>query len=161
MLLHLLSNVASLPVTKSVVKDSGMGKAVGSIEKHSKCNGTPNESAIKERVQRVKDEWQASVKARKAKNATESSKRPSDVPLSVSSPTLKRPKTEARPSSTAFSTLLKKVSKPATTKQDDAIKGDAVEKKSPPKVDSQNVSKATNGTEGAQSNGEPPDKKGT
>ena len=34
LLLHLLTNITKLPVTKSVVKDSGMGKVIGSIEKH-------------------------------------------------------------------------------------------------------------------------------
>jgi TFIIS helical bundle-like domain len=64
-LLHMLSNITDLPVTKSIVKDSGMGKAVGAIEKKSICAGTPNESAIKSRVQAIKSAWNKSVKARK------------------------------------------------------------------------------------------------
>ena len=158
MLLHLLSNIASLPVTKSVVKDSGMGKAIGSIEKHSKCKDTPNESAIKERVQRVKDEWQASVKARKAKTKPKeetvaSPKRPLELSISVSSPAAKRTRTGS--STSAFSSLLKKVSKPTATKTD-AAKSDAVEKKPLPKVETQSISAATsNGTATEQSNGQP------
>jgi len=161
MLLHLLSNIASLPVTKSVVKDSGMGKAIGSIEKHSKCKDTPNESAIKERVQRVKDEWQASVKARKVKTKPKdetvaSPKRPLELSISASSPTVKRTKTGS--STTAFSSLLKKVSKPAAT---DAAKKDALEKKPLPKAETQSSSTAkSNGTANEQSNGQP-DNNGT
>lgn len=67
LLLHMLTNLAHLPVTKSVVLSSGMGKAVGSIEKHKIGEGTPNEEAIKERVQQIKDAWNASVKAMKEK----------------------------------------------------------------------------------------------
>mmetsp|Transcript_27438 Transcript_27438/g.65869 ORF Transcript_27438/g.65869 Transcript_27438/m.65869 type:complete len:746 (+) Transcript_27438:1751-3988(+) len=69
LLLHLLSNITDLPVTKSIVKDSGMGKTVGTIEKKSICAGTPNESAIKSRVQAIKDSWKESVKARKEETA--------------------------------------------------------------------------------------------
>ena len=68
-MLHLLSNITDLPVTKSIVKDSGMGKSVGTIEKKSICAGTPNESAIKSRVQAIKDAWKESVKARKEETA--------------------------------------------------------------------------------------------
>lgn len=63
LLLHLLSNITQLPVTKSIVKDSGMGKAIGSIEKHKICAGSPNESAVKERVKKIKAAWNQSVKA--------------------------------------------------------------------------------------------------
>ena len=72
-LLHLLSNITDLPVTKSIVKDSGMGKSVGTIEKKSICAGTPNESAIKSRVQAIKDAWKESVKARKEEKAASTS----------------------------------------------------------------------------------------
>jgi hypothetical protein len=68
LLLHLLSSITELPVTKSVVKASGMGKAIGSIEKHSLVVGTPNEEAVKNRVQLIKDSWHASVKALKGKD---------------------------------------------------------------------------------------------
>ena len=76
MLLHLLSNIKDLPVTKSIVKQSGMGKAIGSIGKHSICAGTPNETAIMDRVDGIKSAWNASVKARKDKvSATQGSAR--------------------------------------------------------------------------------------
>lgn len=64
-MLHLLSSITELPVTKSIVLDSGMGKAVRDIEKHKICAGTPNEAAIKSRVQEVKDAWNTSVKVNK------------------------------------------------------------------------------------------------
>jgi hypothetical protein len=112
LLLQLLANIAHLPVTKSVVKSSGMGRAVGSIEKHKLCAGTPNESAIKERVQAVKDAWQASVKARKSQDPEPpkpAPKRP--APVDVQSPTSpKRVKTETSTKKfSSISSLLKKV----------------------------------------------------
>ena len=64
MLLHILKNIADLPVTTSMVKLSGLGKLVGSIEKHRICSG-PNEGNIREKVDLVKSSWKASVKARK------------------------------------------------------------------------------------------------
>ena len=67
LLLHLLTNIIKLPVTKSIVKDSGMGKAIGSIEKHKICVGTPNEATIKEKVRLIKEAWNKSVKALKEK----------------------------------------------------------------------------------------------
>lgn len=67
LLLHLLTNIKDLPVTKSLVKQSGMGKAIGSIEKHPICANTPNQQAIVDRVQQIKTAWNASVKARKDK----------------------------------------------------------------------------------------------
>lgn len=110
LLLHLLSNIVNLPVTKSTVKDSGMGKAIGTVEKHRLCNGTPNEAAIKERVQQIKDAWHASVKARKPLDTSkEGAKRPSDTTSNASS--AKRVKTEIDPKkSSSFTTLLNKVS---------------------------------------------------
>lgn len=120
LLLHLLSNIAELPVTKTVVKNSGMGKTIGSIEKHRLCAGTPNESAVKERVQRVKDAWQASVKARKppdsqstSGSAKEAGKRKVDA-VSPSSPSLsaKRVRSVDETKKGSFSSLLKKVSGP-------------------------------------------------
>jgi hypothetical protein len=44
-----------------------MGKAIGSIEKHKICAGTPNEHGVKERVQQIKEAWNKSVKALKDK----------------------------------------------------------------------------------------------
>lgn len=98
-------------MTKSTVKDSGMGKAIGSVEKHRLCKDTPNESAIKNRVQQVKDAWHASVKARKPLDlAKDGSKRASDS-SPTHAPSVKRIKVEIDPKkSSSFSTLLKKVS---------------------------------------------------
>lgn len=70
LLLHLLTNIKNLPVTKNIVKHSGMGKAIGSIEKHPICAGTPNQSAIMDRVHEIKAAWNASVKARKDKKVS-------------------------------------------------------------------------------------------
>ena len=64
-MLHLLTNITLLPVTKSIVKESGMGKAVGSIRKHQHCVDSPNKVAITERVNAIKDAWHKSVKIRK------------------------------------------------------------------------------------------------
>jgi len=65
LLLHLLSSITDLPVTKLMVLSSGMGKAIRDIEKHKICAGTANETAIKTRVKAVKDAWNASVKVNK------------------------------------------------------------------------------------------------
>lgn len=65
LLLHLLSNLVQLPVTKSLVISTGMGKSIGQIEKHRICVGTANEAAIIDRIQHVKEAWHASVKQRK------------------------------------------------------------------------------------------------
>jgi len=106
LLLHFLSCIAGLPVTKSQVRDSGMGKKVGSIERHEICVGGPNESAIKDRIQKVKDSWNASVKALKDDaSSPETKKRPSDAASFAS----KKAKTEDSKSS--LSNLLTKVSK--------------------------------------------------
>ena len=61
----MLSSIKDLPVTKSMVLSSGMGKAIRDIEKHKICAGSANESAIKSRVKEVKDAWNASVKVNK------------------------------------------------------------------------------------------------
>ena len=65
LLLHLHSNIIPLPVTKEMVTSSRLGKTVSSVEKHSLCVGSANESAIKSRIQQVKERWSASVKAMK------------------------------------------------------------------------------------------------
>lgn len=110
MLLHLLSSIVNLPVTRSVVKDSGMGNAIGAIGKHAICKGTPNEATIKERVQQVKDAWFASVKARKPLEAPkEAAKREAPEPPSPSP--AKRVKADVeQKKTTSFTSLLKKVS---------------------------------------------------
>lgn len=112
-LLYFLSSIASLPVTKSQVRDSGMGKKVGSVDKHKICAGTPNESAIKARVQIVKDSWNASVKALKELDTSPvSNKRILELP--ITNGLAKKAKTDT------FSDLMKKVApsvpraKPAT-----------------------------------------------
>lgn len=110
LLLHLLSNIVALPVTKSVVKDSGMGKAVGTLEKHKFVVGTPNEASIKSRVQLIKEAWNKSVKALKGKDEPKAppAKRPAPPPAAVPA---KKPKVEEPPKkASSFSSLLKKVS---------------------------------------------------
>jgi hypothetical protein len=110
-----------------------MGKAIGQIEKHPICIGTANESAISERVQQVKDAWNASVKLRKTQDApppasapapaTSSDLAPSPptAPVVTSNSVNKRMAGGDAPSPAAsakkvkttassFSTLLKKVS---------------------------------------------------
>jgi hypothetical protein len=110
MLLHLLSSIINLPVTKSVVKDSGMGNAIGTIGKHAICKGTPNEATIRERVQQIKDAWLASVKARKPPEAAkEATKREAPEPPSPSPAKRVKADVEAK-KSTSFTSLLKKVS---------------------------------------------------
>ena len=63
LLIHLLRNIAPLPVTKLMVTSSRLGKTVASVEKHRICVGSANEAAIKSRVSQVKERWSASVKA--------------------------------------------------------------------------------------------------
>jgi hypothetical protein len=135
LLLHLLANIASLPVTKSVVKSSGMGKLIGSLEKHRLCTENPNASVIKERIQLVKDCWSASVKARKSQEQAEKPTQSTDGQQNVSTedkvapkrapdsghsnePSLKKAKLTDEPkksASSAFSSLLKKVSGSSST----------------------------------------------
>ena len=107
----MLTNITNLPVTKSVVKESGMGKAIGSLDKHKICAGTPNEDPIKQRTKQLKDAWNKSVKARKeAKPANAGVKR--DVIAPSSPPAQKKVKTEK----SSFSSLLKKVNPKAPPK---------------------------------------------
>lgn len=92
-----------------------MGKAIGSIEKHKICVDTPNESAIKERVQAVKDAWHASVKALKSAKAPSEPKTVVKRPIENPAPSpssAKKIKTDEpkKASSSSFSSLLKKVS---------------------------------------------------
>ena len=67
LLLHLLSNITKLPVSKEMVTSSKLGKQVAAVEKHKICVGGMNEKAIKDRVSKVKEEWHASVKRLKKK----------------------------------------------------------------------------------------------
>jgi len=65
LLLHLLDNIADLPVSKEMVTSSKIGKSVAAIEKDKMCVGSPNENAIRNRVSQVKEKWSASVKKMK------------------------------------------------------------------------------------------------
>lgn len=67
LLLHLLSSICMLPVTKIMVTSSKLGKQVAHVEKHKICVAGMNQKAIKERVSKVKEEWSASVKRMKKK----------------------------------------------------------------------------------------------
>ncbi|KAL7570364.1 hypothetical protein ACA910_017203 [Epithemia clementina (nom. ined.)] len=118
LLLHMLTNIVALPVTKTLVKDSGMGKAIGSIEKHSLVRGSANEKVVQERVATIKEAWQSSVKARKSQDAkdspvtTKSVKREAVSAIPSPTPPPKKVKTEHGDDTkkSTFSTLLKKVS---------------------------------------------------
>lgn len=127
MLLHLLLNITKLPVTKAAIKDSGMGTTIGTIGKHPICRDTPNEHAIKEKINDLKDSWNSTVKARKAlelakesvkieeSNAPEATKRVAPDSESPNSPA-KRLKTDVErkvdvepKKATLFNSLIKTV----------------------------------------------------
>mmetsp|Transcript_3294 Transcript_3294/g.8525 ORF Transcript_3294/g.8525 Transcript_3294/m.8525 type:complete len:828 (-) Transcript_3294:225-2708(-) len=108
LLLHLLTSVSLLPVTKEMVTSSKLGKAVAAVEKHRICSGGQNELAIKKRISRVKEEWSASVKVNKQ---TAPLKRPLEA-SSDSSPKKARTDNHGGSKSTSFSNLLQKVSAP-------------------------------------------------
>ena len=63
LLLHLLTNIIPLPVTKELVTVSKLGKTVSSVEKHKFCIEGANQAAIRSRIQQVKEQWSASVKS--------------------------------------------------------------------------------------------------
>jgi hypothetical protein len=116
LLLHLLSNITYLPVTKSVVKESGMGKAIGSMEKLKMYIGTLNEEPIKERVSKIKEAWNKSVKSRKEKtNENEATvskathKRGLDDLSQISAPIGKKSKFEDTKKLSSLSSLMKKM----------------------------------------------------
>ncbi|KAG7346295.1 RNA recognition motif containing protein [Nitzschia inconspicua] len=116
LLLHLLTSIAQLPVTKSIVKESGMGKAIGSVEKNRICSGTLNELPIKERVSTIKDAWNQSVKARKEKPSARELldtrgplKRAPENSAPVSAPIAKKTKVEDSKKPSSLSTLMKKM----------------------------------------------------
>jgi len=121
-LLHLLSSIHHLPVTRSIVKDSGLGKKVGVLPKHKSYAGTPNESAIEERVQTIKDSWKNSVKIYKDDEAEQPSKQPeekgkrpaTDSEVSVKPPSKKTKVETTKASKSSFSSLLKKASGDST-----------------------------------------------
>jgi len=114
LLLHLLTKISLLPVTKLIVKNSGWGKALGSIEKHRICADSPNKVAIVERVNAIKDAWRKSVKMHRLQNNTSTSdktsllKRGLESSSQPSSPTAKKIKLDDTKKS-SFSSLLKKV----------------------------------------------------
>jgi len=132
LLLHLLDSVALLPVTKDMITTSGAGKAITAIKSHSICKGTPNEDAIKERCAKVKEEWSASVRARKQqkpvnsppKPAMTSAKRPfqggsppamASLPKKAKLASSTSPATTKKKTSLSLSSMLKKVGdKPGT-----------------------------------------------
>jgi hypothetical protein len=102
LLLHLLSNIIPLPVTKEMVTTCRLGKAVVAVLKHPICAGTQNEKAISSRVQNVKTSWSQAVKALKDANA--SVKRPSEN----EGPVAKKARRDTPPKP-ALSSLLRKV----------------------------------------------------
>jgi len=140
LLLHLLTKITLLPVTKSIVKESGLGKAVGSIAKHRFCADSPNKGAIVQRVNAIKDAWHKSVKIRKDRSqssaqtsdkTSSSSKRVVENTSQHSSPTAKKIKLDDTKKS-SFSSLLKKVD-PASilntsNKSSSLVNGDASKK---------------------------------
>ena len=114
LLLVLVENTTNLPVTKAIVKDSGLGIMIGKIGKHSICAGTPNEAPIKERVKQLKEAWNKSVKAMKEKAAAaatadtkEGTKRNIDTP--VGAPAAKKARVEDTKKKSSLSNLLKTV----------------------------------------------------
>jgi hypothetical protein len=107
----MLTNITTLPVTKSVVKDSGMGKAIGSVEKHAICAGTPNETPIKVRVRELKDAWNKSVKALKDSEPKQGTKREGD-----SSATANQSAKKARTEKMSLSSLVQKVNPTSSPK---------------------------------------------
>jgi len=110
LLLHLLSSISMLPVTKEMVTTSKLGKAVAAVEKHTICTGSKNEGAIKMRISKVKEQWSASVKV--MKQSASSSKRQLDYSTPNSLSASKRAKTEDQvgKKDTSISNLLKRVS---------------------------------------------------
>mmetsp|Transcript_52 Transcript_52/g.118 ORF Transcript_52/g.118 Transcript_52/m.118 type:complete len:717 (+) Transcript_52:1094-3244(+) len=111
LLLHLLSMITPLPVTKDMVTSSRLGKAVSAIEKDKICVGTKNEAAIKNRISEVKSRWSASVKAQKSKSASGGNNAPvkrQTAEETSAPPPAKKAKVEA-PRASSLSSLLKKV----------------------------------------------------
>jgi RNA recognition motif-containing protein len=113
-LLHLLTNISTLPVTKEMVTTSKLGKHVAAIEKHKICVGSPNESAIKERISKLKELWSASVKSHKSnpgETINEASSNKAKRPLDSEVPTAtKKLKTDEQSRNMALSNLIKKAS---------------------------------------------------
>jgi len=93
-LLHLVSSVTFLPVTKDMVASSKMGKTVVQAEKSKRFADSPNLEILKQRVERLKDEWTKSVKFNKS--------------LPVGSPTNKRKVSRDGMTSPSISSVAKK-----------------------------------------------------
>jgi len=95
-LLLMLDSIKHLPVNKTMVVSSGMGKLVGQIEKTKRFQESPNLRAISDRVSVTKARWQKSVKAlkeRQASSPTGAKKRQMKLaPTSYSSPSAKKTK---------------------------------------------------------------------
>ena len=131
--------MSELPVTKSIVKESGMGKAIGSLEKNKICVGTPNEEPIKERVSAIKDAWHKSVKARKEKpKPKETSEKNPPVKRELDTSTASEnsaplpKKAKVDDSKKSFSSLLQKMSttsKTPTSSTGEAAKKSTIQKK--------------------------------
>jgi hypothetical protein len=116
-------------VTKVSIKDSGLGKAVGAVERHKICKGSPHENAIVQRVERIKQAWHARVKSQKMNDAatipssaTNELKRPIDN-STHNQTVVKKMKPEEKKATvnieekkvSSFSSLLKKVSAPSSS----------------------------------------------
>eukprot|EP00540_Astrosyne_radiata_P006707 CAMPEP_0116866362 /NCGR_PEP_ID=MMETSP0418-20121206/25980_1 /TAXON_ID=1158023 /ORGANISM="Astrosyne radiata, Strain 13vi08-1A" /LENGTH=812 /DNA_ID=CAMNT_0004501975 /DNA_START=803 /DNA_END=3241 /DNA_ORIENTATION=- len=113
LLLLMLTSMRDLPVTRSMVKETGLGKRVGSIEKQKISAGTMNESAIMTRVKAIKDAWNKSVKAHQSKDSPDTKKRRAG---SLQSQGPKKTKVDDGEKKGSFSNLLKKISTPKSTK---------------------------------------------
>lgn len=127
LLLVLVENTTNLPVTKAIVKDSGLGIMIGKIGKHSICAGTPNEGPIKERVKQLKEAWNKSVKAMKEKAAAavstdkkEGKKRDIDAPAAA--PAAKKARVEDTKKKSSLSNLLKSVNPNGSTASSESAK---------------------------------------
>eukprot|EP00521_Asterionellopsis_glacialis_P003783 CAMPEP_0195276282 /NCGR_PEP_ID=MMETSP0706-20130129/18437_1 /TAXON_ID=33640 /ORGANISM="Asterionellopsis glacialis, Strain CCMP134" /LENGTH=793 /DNA_ID=CAMNT_0040333883 /DNA_START=918 /DNA_END=3299 /DNA_ORIENTATION=+ len=100
LLLHMIISVSSLPVSKSNVMSSGLGKAIGAAEKHTICVGSKHESAIKNAIKKLKVNWNASVKEIRSKNASSHSSTQAQQDSSA----------QTKSSTSSFSSLLSKAS---------------------------------------------------
>ena len=102
-------------MTKNSIKDSGLGKAVGAVEKHRVCKGSIHANAIVQRVEQIKQAWHARVKSQKIQETTSEtsgSKRSSEKDVISPNATKKLKQTTVVDDKkvSSFSTLLKKVS---------------------------------------------------
>lgn len=113
LLLHLLTNITDLPVTKDMVTSSKLGRAVAGVEKHRICVGGKNEAAIKERVTRVKGHWSASVRRMKQiqpQDGKNNNSQKRSMQFVENSSLAKKSKVDDQKEKVSFSSLMKKVS---------------------------------------------------